>query len=269
MILDTIIEHKKAEVAKRKAAISQVELKARVTDSPLPRDFAAKLTRNTVGLPAVIAEVKKASPSKGLIRADFDPVNIARAYHSGGAAAISVLTDEEFFQGSLSYLTKVREVVDLPVLRKDFIIDQYQLFEARAAGADAVLLIVAALDAELLNRLADQAQELGLQCLVEVHDEKEMETALTIGANIIGINNRNLQTFDVSLDTTRNLLSAWTNGSIACGSSRRDIKIVSESGIFTRADMEMLGSLGTDAVLIGEALMRERNIEAKLKELTT
>jgi len=269
LILDTIVEHKKAEVARRKAAIPQIELKARVADSPVPRDFAAKLIQNAAGLPAVIAEVKKASPSKGLIRADFDPVAIARAYQAGGAAAISVLTDEKFFQGSLSYLTAVREAVDLPVLRKDFIIDQYQLFEARVAGADAVLLIVAALNADLLNRLADLAHELGLQCLVEVHDEKEMETALTIGASVIGINNRNLQTFEVSLDTTRKLLSAWANGPLARISSRGDVKIVSESGIFTRADMEMLGNLDVDAVLIGEALMRERNIEAKLKELTT
>lgn len=256
MILDTILKEKRTEVARREAERPLAEIRARLVDSPAPRDFSAGLARSQSGVPAVIAEVKKASPSKGLIRADFDPVQIAKSYEAAGAAAISVLTDERFFQGSLAYLTAVREAVSLPVLRKDFLINDYQVFEARAAGADAVLLIVAALDRDTLRRLMDLASELGMQCLVEVHDQTEMETALATDAALIGINNRNLQTFEVSLDTTRRL-SPMASGR----------KLVSESGIFTHADMEALAGIGLDAVLVGEALMRERDIEAKLREL--
>ena len=227
-----------------------------LADAPEPLDFAGALSRNDAGLPAVIAEVKKASPSRGVIREDFDPVSIAKSYERAGASAISVLTDEEFFQGSLDYLARIKQNVMLPVLRKDFIINQYQLFEARAAGADAVLLIVAALEKDTLARLMTGVSDLGMQSLVEVHNEPELATALEVGADLIGINNRNLQTFEVSLQTTENLLPA------AAGR-----KVVSESGIFTRDDMEKLGGLGVDAVLIGEALMRERDIEAKLREL--
>jgi len=256
VILDSILQEKRIEVARRRAQIPIAELKARLTDSPAPRDFSAGLVRSESGIPAVIAEAKKASPSKGLIRADFDPVQVAKSYEAGGAAAISVLTDEKFFEGSLDYLAAVREAVRLPVLRKDFLIDEYQVFEARASGADAILLIVAALDRDTLRRLMNLASELGMQCLVEVHDEAEMDVALSVDAMLFGINNRNLQTFEVSLDTTRRLAS------MAHGR-----RLVSESGIFTRGDMEMLGGIGVDAVLIGEALMRERDIEAKLREL--
>ncbi len=256
MILDTILEEKRTEVARRAAETPLVELKSRARDAAPPRDFAGGLVRNPSGTPAVIAEVKRASPSKGLIRADFDPVAIARCYEAAGASAISVLTDEKFFQGSLRYLMAVRQSVGLPVLRKDFLIDGYQVHEARAAGADAVLLIVAALDRDTLAELMDLAGELGMQCLVEVHDEREMETAVYAGATLIGINNRNLYTFEVSLETTKRLLPM-----------ARDRRVVSESGIFTSADLRTLGALGVDAVLIGEALMRERDIEAKLREL--
>ena len=262
MILDKILRHKRAEVAARRSDVPITDLKAHAADAPKPLDFAGALSRNDAGLPAVIAEVKKASPSKGVIREDFDPVSIAKSYERAGASAISVLTDEKFFQGSLDYLARIKQNVMLPVLRKDFIIDEYQLFEARAAGADAVLLIVAALEKDALVRLMDCADDLGMQCLVEIHDESEMDAALETGAGLIGINNRNLYTFEVSLDTTSRLLR-----SAECGLRNEGRKIVSESGIFTRSDMAKLGRLGVDAALIGEALMRERDIEAKLREL--
>ena len=258
MILNTILEHKRTEVAARKANVPIFDLASRAKDAPPARDFVGSLQRAADGLPAVIAEVKKASPSRGLIRAEFDPEAIAHAYESAGAAAVSVLTDERFFQGSLEHLSLVKKTVELPVLRKDFIIDEYQLWEARAAGADAVLLIVAALNGELLRKLVAEAQHVGLQSLVEVHDRHELDLALDVGARAVGINNRNLQTFEVSLETTTRLLR-----------SARDhaAKMVSESGISTRDDMVKLGAIGVDAVLIGEALMRERDVEAKLREL--
>lgn len=256
MILDTILEEKKIEVAGRKAAMPIGELKSRVSDAPVPLDFMRRLARNDAGIPAVIAEVKKASPSKGLIRADFDPISIAKSYQAAGAAAISVLTDEKFFQGSLSYLRQVKQTASLPVLRKDFIIDEYQVYEARATGADAVLLIVAALEKHQMMELMNRATEIGMACLVEVHDESELEIAIDVGAPLIGINNRNLQTFEVSLDTTARLLPRIPRA-----------RTVSESGIVTRDDMIRLGAMGVDAVLIGEALMRETDIEAKLREL--
>jgi len=256
LILDKILEAKRAEVERRKAAAPMRELRSRVWDAPAPLDFAKRLIRSESGLPAVIAEVKKASPSKGLIREDFDPVSIAMAYEDAGAAAISVLTDEEFFQGSLGYLRQVKQAVSLPVLRKDFIIDEYQVHESRAAGADAILLIVAALERDALVNLMNRATEIGMHCLVEVHDEAEMEVAIDVCAPIIGINNRDLRTFEVSLDTTARLLPMIPRA-----------KKVSESGIFTREDMIGLGQLGVDAVLIGEALMREADVGAKLREL--
>lgn len=271
MILDRILEHKLVEVQARKAAMPLRELKSRMGDAPAPLEFARKLTRTGVGSPAVIAEVKKASPSKGLIREDFDPVAIARSYEAAGAAAISVLTDEEFFQGSLAYLRQVKQAASLPVLRKDFIIDEYQVYEARAAGADAVLLIVAALEPDMLAHLMNCATEIGMDCLTEVHNEAELQVALEVCAPVVGINNRDLQTFEVSLDTTasliRNAAALPLLGERAQAYTNSKPKFVSESGIFTRDDMQRLGSLGVDAVLIGEALMRERDIEAKLREL--
>lgn len=256
MILDRILEQKKLEVARLRASCPMVELKAMTVCAPPPLGFARALNGGASGMPAVIAEVKKASPSKGVIRADFNPVAIATAYQQAGASAISVLTDEQFFQGSLDYLKAVKKAVSLPVIRKDFIIDESQIFEARAAGADAILLIVAALERDDLVRLMECAQGLGMDCLIEVHDEAEMETALGIGAGLIGINNRNLNTFEVSLDTTARLMP------MADGR-----KLVSESGIFTREDIAMLGGMGVDAVLIGEALMRQTDVGAKLREL--
>lgn len=263
MILDKILAKKLVEVESRKAAAPINELKSRVSDAPVPLGFTRRLVRSNSGIPAVIAEVKKASPSKGLIRQDFDPESIAKAYEAAGAAAISVLTDEEFFQGSLKYLCLVKDTVSLPVIRKDFIIDEYQVIEARVAGADAILLIVAALKPTQLAELMNAATELGMDCLVEVHDEREMEVALEVGAPLIGINNRNLQTFEVSLDTTARLLPM----TYVTRDAEVRPKVVSESGIFTRDDMVNLGRMGVDAVLIGEALMREKDIEAKLREL--
>ena len=256
MILDKILEAKAIEVAQRKAAMPLRELQSRVWDAPPPLEFARRLARNESGVPAVIAEVKKASPSKGVIRPDFDPEAIARSYEAAGAAAISVLTDEKFFQGSLGYLRQVKQAVSLPILRKDFIIDEYQVYESRAAGADAILLIVAALERDALANLMNRASQIGMQYLVEVHDEAEMRVAIDVCAPIIGINNRNLQSFEVSLDTTARLLPMIPRA-----------KKVSESGIFTREHMLRLGELGVDAALIGEALMREADIGAKLREL--
>lgn len=259
MILDKILKTKAAEVATGKSLISISELKEKIKDLPAPINFAAKLNRSDNNIPAVIAEVKKASPSKGLIRPDFDPVKIAISYQAAGAAALSVLTDKEYFQGSLEFLKQIKNSISLPVLRKDFIIDEYQIFEARAAGADAILLIAAALNKDKIVHFRNCAKSLGMSALVEVHNEQEMDTVLDIDIDLLGINNRNLYTFDVSLDTTKRLIAtAKTTGA----------KIVSESGIFTRKDMLELGKTSVDAVLIGEALMRENNIEQKLRELT-
>jgi len=256
LILDEILDAKRAEVERRKSAVPMRELRSRMGDAPAPLDFARRLVRNETGLPAVIAEVKKASPSKGVIREDFDPVSIATAYQNAGASAISVLTDEKFFQGSLAYLRQIKQAVSLPVLRKDFLIDDYQVYESRAAGADAILLIVAALERDALAHLMNRATEIGMQYLVEVHDEAELEVAIDVCAPIIGINNRNLKTFEVSLDVTARLLPMIPRA-----------KKVSESGIFTREDMMSLAKLGVDAVLIGEALMREPDVGAKLRQL--
>lgn len=257
MILDIILKEKEREVTRCKRETPIEEVKAQMADAPKPLGFAAALECKSNGIPAVIAEVKKASPSKGVIREDFNPEAIAKAYESAGASAVSVLTDEKFFQGSLEYLKIVKATVSLPVIRKDFVIDEYQIFEARAAGADAILLIAAALDEDNIVRFLDCAHALGMDALVEVHNEEELEIALYTSASLLGINNRNLYTFKVTLDTTSEL-------SAMIPANR---KIVSESGIFTRSDMEMLGGMGIDAVLIGEALMREQDIEAKLREL--
>jgi len=256
LILDRIVAAKRIELERRKQSIPVRELKSRMGDAPTPLDFAGRLSRNDYGLPAVIAEVKRASQSKGVIREDFDPVAIARTYEESGAAAVSVLTDEHFFQGSLAYLRRIKQAVSLPVLRKDFIIDEYQVYESRAAGADAILLIVAALQRETLVELMNRATEIGMQYVVEVHDEAEMRVAIDVCAPIIGINNRNLKTFEVSLDTTARLLPMIPRA-----------KKVSESGIFTHGDMVRLGKIGVDAVLVGEALMRASDVGAKLREL--
>ena len=245
-ILQEIVEHKRGEVAAAIARVSMDEMKRRALDTPTPRNFFTALTRPKDTL-RVIAEVKKASPSAGVIREDFDPVAIAQAYEHNGAAAISCLTDEHYFQGSLDYLTAIKNAVKLPVLRKDFIIDPYQVVEARAAGADAILLIAECLTEPLLIDLLILATELKLSTLVEVHDATELDRAVRLGAGLIGINNRDLATFTTDLDTTIRLL----------GQVPDDVVLVSESGIRNRSDVERLGDAGVGAVLVGESLLAE------------
>jgi len=245
-ILDKILAQKVEETAALKQRLSEAHLRRKVEVSAdaerAPRDFAAALRRETV---ALIAEVKKASPSKGVLVADFDPLRIARTYSENGAAAVSVLTDERFFQGQIGYLAAVRAEVPLPVLRKDFLIDEYQIYYSRAMLADAVLLIVAALDDAQLRDLHSLSQELGMAALVEVHDEAELDRALKIGASLIGVNNRNLHTFEVDLETTA-LLAQRTPP---------DVLLVAESGISSADDVRHMGELGAHAVLVGEGLV--------------
>lgn len=255
-ILDKILADKRIEVEIRKAQESLEQVKISAGKAPASRCFASAIggPKSEIRL---IAEIKKASPSKGLIRPDFDPVEIAKIYEASGASAISVLTDEKYFQGSLEHLKAVRNAVSLPVLRKDFIIDSYQIYESRTAGADAILLIIAALSHEELAGFMALASDLGMASLVEVHTAEELGTALEINARIIGINNRNLQTFKTKLNTTLELAARVTGDRI----------LVSESGIFTRADVEKLMSAGVDAILVGESLMREADPGMKVKEL--
>lgn len=246
-ILDEILEHKRAEVAARKRQQSLSALKEQIVDCAATRPFSSALATRADGRePAVIAEVKKASPSKGVIRAEFDPVAIARSYADGGATCLSVLTDEKYFQGSDHYLSAVRDVVELPLLRKDFVVDEYQLYEARALGADCILLIVSALDVMQLTVLHQCAVNLGLDVLIEVHDANELAAAMTLRPDMIGINNRNLQTFETSLDTTIELLSDIPEG----------VLVVTESGIHNRADVTRMLDNGVYAFLVGEAFMR-------------
>jgi indole-3-glycerol phosphate synthase len=257
LILDDIIQHKREEVARRKMETPLREIKAAIADAPTPLDLVNAVRRLPTEPMRVIAEVKKASPSKGVIREDFHPVQIARAYEAGGASAISVLTDEKFFQGSADYLVAVKSSVGLPVLRKDFTIDDYQVYESRAIGADAILLIAAALTDDELRRFQDTASELGMRCLVEVHDEREMDRAAAAHASLIGINNRDLRTFQVDIGATMRLAPATPAGCV----------LVSESGIHTRDDMQLLANTGAHAALTGECLMRAEDIGDKLREL--
>ncbi len=255
MILDTIVAHKREEIRRQKTNTPLSELKHLVRNAASCRDFRAAIsTPSRVNL---IAEVKKASPSKGIIRADFDPVAIAGIYQSNGAAAISVLTDETFFQGKLSYLTAIRAVTSIPLLRKDFIIDEYQIYQARAAGADAILLIASILDFETIQTFLDIAHELTLDCLVEVHTEAELEQGLRTNTRIIGINNRDLKIFKTDIETTFRLKKIIPDDKI----------VVSESGIKSRRDVKMLQECGVNAILVGEALMRSADIGDKIKEL--
>jgi indole-3-glycerol phosphate synthase len=254
VILDDIAAYKRIEVESRKKdAANRYEAPTGTTT----RDFAAALRRPEGALPRIIAEVKKASPSKGIIRPDFDHVGIAKSYAHSGAAAISVLTDEKFFQGHLDYLSECRASVSLPVIRKDFIIDESQIFEARIAGADAILLIVALLDVQTLRSFQAVAKGLGMASLVEVHDKDEMEKAIESGAEIIGINNRDLQTFKVDIGTTFRLVPLIPPGKT----------IVSESGISTSDDLKRLADANVDAALIGETFMRAPDPGEKLREL--
>jgi indole-3-glycerol phosphate synthase len=258
-ILRKIFEHKRIEVGAAKSAVPLAEIRARIADrEDQPRGFERAL-RDAVqsGWTPIIAEVKKGSPSKGVIRPDFDPVDIAAVYQENGAACLSVLTDEQFFLGHLCYLALIREQVSLPLLRKDFIFDDYQVFEAAAGGADAVLLIAAMLEAAQLADLLGRARELYLDVLLEVHDERELEMALATDCGLIGINNRSLHTFVTDLATTERLSPLVPN----------DRLIVAESGINRRADIERLQAAGAAAFLIGESLMREADIGAKLREL--
>ena len=256
-ILDTIVQDKKKELAEVKQKTSLEKLKSRITHLPQVIDFAGALTAGTKSNVRIIAEVKKASPSKGILCQQFDPVAIARAYGDGGAAAVSVLTEKNYFQGSLEYLRAIKEAIPLPVLRKDFIFDPYQLYEARAYGADAVLLIAVMLSEELLAELLQLARALSLCHLVEVHDRTDLQKALAAGAEIIGINNRDLKTFVTDIRTTIDLMPAIPEDKI----------VVSESGISSRQDLEQLAAAGVDAFLIGETLMKEINPGIKLREL--
>jgi len=255
MILDRILEAKKLEVAQAKRRRPLRELEREIAKMDAPRPFADALRRSD--RIALIAEIKKASPSAGVIRADFDHVDIAQIYDESAADAISVLTDEQFFQGHLDFIGDVRRVSSKPVLRKDFLLDEYQVVESRVAGADAVLLITTILTVPRLRQLLRLAEELGMAALVEVHAEEELESALKVGANIIGINNRDLRTFRVELGTTlrlRDRIPEW-------------VVVVSESGIETREDVERLEQAKVNAILVGEALMRAANPAAKIDEL--
>lgn len=255
MFLREIITYKKEELIEARRKRPLAELKSMARDAEPTRGFGNALS--SPGGIKLIAEVKKASPSKGVIRDNFDPVGIARIYEDSGAACISVLTEKKFFQGSLDHLGMIRKAVDLPLLRKDFIIDEYQIFEARAAGADAILLIAACLDKPQIQDFLGCARDFGLDALVESHTPKELDKALSAGAMLIGINNRDLTTFSVSLQTTFDMLKDIPDDRI----------VVSESGISSREDIARLEQAGVDAVLVGEALMREKEIGRKVKEL--
>jgi indole-3-glycerol phosphate synthase len=257
-ILQRILARKAGEIAERSARVSLDELRARCADAPPPRGFVTALRAKIgAGQAAVIAEVKKASPSQGVIRANFDPAAIARSYEGGGAACLSVLTDIDFFQGADAYLREARDACALPVLRKDFTIDAYQVYEARALGADCILLIVAALDNAELEELSALAHKLDMDVLIEAHDGQELDRALATPARLIGINNRNLRTFQTSLDTTLNLR----------GRVPADRLLVTESGIHSRVDVERMRGADIHAFLVGEAFMRAENPGAELQRL--
>ncbi len=257
-ILQRILATKREEVSSRKRRLPEAELRELAESHGGPRDFSGALVRRIErGQAAVIAEVKKASPSKGIIRASFDPRQIALSYAQGGAACLSVLTDRSYFQGSEAYLQLARDASGLPTLRKDFIIDPYQVYEARAIGADAVLLIVAALDDALLKDLYQLIRELGMAALVEVHEAGELDRALDLPEAILGINNRDLRTFTTSLDNTIRLLPRIPEGRL----------VVTESAIHTPADVAYMRAHGVHAFLVGEALMRAEDPGAKLKAL--
>ncbi|MGB3392530.1 MAG: indole-3-glycerol phosphate synthase TrpC [Stenotrophomonas sp.] len=257
-ILNTILARKTQEVAERSARMPLAELKARVADASPVRGFANALQAAIAnGDAAVIAEIKKASPSKGVIRADFRPAEIAVSYEFGGASCLSVLTDVDFFQGADAYLQQAREACTLPVLRKDFVVDPYQVYEARVLGADCVLLIVSALDGRQLAELSSLAMTLGMDVLVEVHDIDELERAIQVPVPLVGINNRNLRTFEVSLDNTLSMKDAVP----------RDRLLVTESGILGPADVATMRAAGVNAFLVGEAFMRAEEPGESLRQL--
>lgn len=254
-ILDKIVATKREEIAAARAALPESELRARIKDTPPRKDFFGALAAE--GPIKLIAEVKKASPSKGVIRADFDPVAIAKIYEASGAACISVLTDVQYFQGSLDYLRAIRAAVNIPLLRKDFILDSYQLLEAREAGADGVLLIAECLDDCHLRKLHNEALELGLTPLVELYDPPNLDRVLAAGATLIGVNNRDLRTFEVDLHHTIRLRQQIPD----------ECLLVGESGIATHDDVALLEQNGVDAILVGESLMRQPDIAAAVRRL--
>lgn len=263
-ILDTIVEQKQREVALLPARLIAVgDLRDAMLERGERRDFMAALRKPRESNVALIAEVKKASPSAGVICPDFDPARIAKEYEAAGASCLSVLTDEQFFQGSLDYLRHIRAAVKLPLLRKDFIIDERQILEAIEWGADAILLIVAILDDARLKHFHTLATEVGLAVLVEVHDEAELDRAIAIGAHLIGVNNRDLKTFKVDLATTERLAAKLFSSAV----SRHSSLLVAESGIHTRTDVERLSKCGAGAILVGESLVRSGDIQAKAREL--
>jgi indole-3-glycerol phosphate synthase len=262
-ILVTIVEEKQREVARLpQRSLSIVDLRAAINARGVRRDFAGALRKPKTGPVALIAEVKKASPSAGVIRPDFDPVRIAREYEAAGANCLSVLTDEKVFQGSLEYLKLIRGAVGLPLLRKDFIIDERQILEAIEWGADAILLIVAILSDAQLKHFHALAMGAGLAALVEVHDEAELDRALNAGADLVGVNNRNLKTFKVDLATTERLAAR-----LHSSPSNTPPLLVAESGIHTRADVERLAKCGAQAILVGESLMKHADIGAKTRQM--
>ena len=256
-VLEKIAAYKREEVAALMAQTSIDDLRARAKDVPDPRGFKAALERVSRTGPALITEVKKASPSKGLIRADFDPVEIARGYASGGAACLSVLTDGPGFMGSNAIFRSVRSATDLPMLRKDFMLEPIQIAESRVMGADAILVILAMVDDGVAVSLMEESERLGMDALVETHDVSEMQRAVRLGATLIGVNNRNLKTFETSLD----------NFAPLAGQAPDNATLIAESGIFTNADILRLTGEGAQGFLVGESLMRQDNVEAATRAL--
>jgi indole-3-glycerol phosphate synthase len=257
-ILNQIAAYKRDEVRQRRAARSQSQIEALAAEASPPRGFRLALERaHAPGRLALIAEIKKASPSRGLIRADFDPPTLARAYEAGGAACLSVLTDAPSFQGADAYVSAAREATALPCLRKEFLVDPWQVAESRALGADAILVIMAMVDDALAGELMAEARRLGMDALVETHDEAEMARAATLGAELIGVNNRDLRTFDIDLSATGRLAAFAPKNAL----------LVTESGIFGPADVARLEMVGAKAMLVGESLMRAADVEAATRVL--